>query len=447
MGKGGHGGGHGGHGGHGHGHGHARAGGYHGGHHAGYHGGYYGRSSRTAYRRRRTTSHYHGSVGGSGGGTAGGDEEYYYEGCCYTRKQLCPPLLIMGGIILVLAAIFVALLLTVKMYEGEVCDDIRDVSVGEFPSCTYMSYFDGYFECKSDQVTAYKFTSLFSSGEKAMSNRSFVYQEDILPSQLKYYHIEMGSLTSEIYYEYNLSLPAHVVVVDKSNFNNLRKGDFAYKYVVADMFTTHVSRRVSFGSSYSSNDDYYVVVVNPNPETIKVDESGWLYTSMNTFKDADGKIKSGSRIDGSWTKIILDNSGPERTVPVVLLERYQMTPAMLAIVIIFCLLIGGLLVPEIILSICWCTTPITEASPSTPSKVDQNATPMDTLGPTATPDSSNPPMAYAGAGPESAPPVAYAGSGPEDPSSLPYPGQNVEPAAAAGEPPPPQQVDVYGIPI
>jgi len=351
----------------------------------------------------------------------------------------------MGGIILVLAAIFVTLLLTVKIYEGEVCDDIRDVSVGENPSCLFMSYLDGYFECSSSQVSAYKFTSMYGSGEKIMQNRTFVYHEEILPSQFKYYHVSLGSITSVIYYEYNLSLPAHVIAVDKSGFNHIKKGEFVYSYIAQDMFTTHVKREIPYTGSTYGNYDCYVVIINPNTETITVDESGWLFTDMNSFKDAAGKIKSGSKIDGSWTKVILDNVGPERTVPVTLLERYEITPAMLSIIIIFCLLIGGLLIPEIILSLCWCCTPITEASPSS-AKVDQNATPMDTFGTNATPGSSNPPMAYAGTGPESTPPVAYAGTGPEDSSSLPYPGQNVEPAAAAGEPPP-QQVDVYGIPI
>jgi len=308
------------------------------------------------------------------------------------------------------------------------------VSVGQPRSCSGGYGGDYYFKCDSDDVVVYQL-SFLSSTTTSLTTKSYTYKETVKPGKHAAFNFTSSNAYAmsklEFSYHYKLSKPGHVLLLSSSDYSNLVSGSILSKPYKEDRFVTEVSYTISgYNTQYSST--IYLVVVNPNGEEITVKEDGYISAYM-TQPPSD--VKTCSReciISGSSKGVLLVNKGTNRTIPVTMLKNYGLSADMLSIIIPFCTIGGMFLIALLALSLsCCCASDAPKTTTDSTTKVDQNATPMETMG--QTPGAAPAPVAYAGAGPESTPPPVYAAGTvpPQDTyAANPYTATPVDPYAA-----------------
>jgi len=88
------------------------------------------------------------------------------DGCCF-RENFRIPMIVSSVILVVLAIVFVAIVFTVPMYSGELCDGITNVSLGEIPVCHVRETCTMHCQSSSE-------TSLYIFCNKIVVNTLFI---------------------------------------------------------------------------------------------------------------------------------------------------------------------------------------------------------------------------------------------------------------------------------
>jgi len=300
---------------------------------------------------------------------------------CCTRKKIKVGVILIALLIPICGIIIGISFIVFENYPEEPCDDIINVSVGAQQICKFNQYDsdDGYFECKDDNVEAYQYSSWTYSYLKSVTeNRTFKYRESVGAHKFAVYSVKLSS-SDKMYFNYELSAAADVFVFNKAQYTAFVNRAKTDDYIYYDPSTTNVVHNVNGQTENSQG--MFVVIVNENSFEIDVNESGWVKnTAIQMDRSRAMKVCTGKCTlkEPNYTVVVVTNGGEERTVPIKMLKNYTLNEAIVITIIVCCISAVCTVFPMAFLGFCYCDAPA-EGKPAPEGKVDQNATPMDTI--------------------------------------------------------------------
>jgi len=414
---------------------------------------------RTTITHKRKTNHFssssrrrhhHYSTGGTTIATEGGDDIVYIESEApppWIKEQYKVPIIVLSVFLAVCCVLFILLMSLLPTYTGDVCNGIKNVSIGNVEYCTpdfFSSFNDAYFYSESKDVTAYLFRSTYAPYTNP-SNMTFEYEETVLPDKFTVYSIEWNYHGVEAYFHYKLSGEAAVFVMTSEQLQNLWETGTIVSFVRSFVSVREAECYLTLSNTL------HIVIYNSGSKKVTAKETGWIYAYRSYVNEGAADVicrggAGGCIFDHLSTKsnILIVHEGHQRTVPVTILLNYKFNEGLIPVMIILPL---GIIIFSFLLLGCCCSrrNAPDELPPPTEEKAEQVITPDGVGDPQTTPGGVTPGSAI------DAPPTvgqdaaSMNGMPPTDPSMAPAdPSLAPTDPSLANAPNPGQPVNAYG---